>query len=278
MIVVYPERLIPASVNVITLQDNKDNYFYVYLDVYNQALLLKNQYRDNLKALKLHAGFSHDYEAVDYLFEILPEPINYLSIMLNLLEYSPDANEITYCCGALSMILDTISVIKYLAVPPEIRKEVTLSIRIQEEYEIKLSRFMEQAISYSKFLNQSRHLLQSPIQSANSIQQSKQMEAQLQTVPQSLEKQKDTYISPINLEVDENGALVVPKELNGVTVQIQDEDDDFFDNLFAEFDKKNENKDDKEENDIGKVRKGMIQKEDKQVMNEIFDSITEMVL
>lgn len=137
---------------------------------------------------------------------------------------------------------------------------------------------MEQAISYSKFLNQSSHLLQSPIQSANSIQQSKQMEAQLQTVPQSLEKQKDTYISPINLEVDENGALVVPKELNGVTVQIQDEDDDFFDNLFAEFDKKNENKDDKEENDIGKVRKGMIQKEDKQVMNEIFDSITEMVL
>lgn len=147
MIVASRERYLPTMVNTMVLAMN-EWYFYLHRDVYDQAVVLTDRYDtfDSLaKAIGCDGG---DGEATArWFYEHTPKPLRVLAPFLQLVDGALD-QDMELCCGVLHVVTAMIQVKGFPEKPPEVRRTVSFSLTIREEYELAWERFFQSAIPY----------------------------------------------------------------------------------------------------------------------------------
>ncbi|THF73916.1 hypothetical protein [Cohnella fermenti] len=144
MLVVSKERYRPSMLNTIVLF--KDHwYYYVHRSVYDQTVLLADQFGSAEELAELVGGTPVNREAADWFYEHAPAPLRILAPFLLLVEEELE-QDMEMCCGALHVITSMIHVKHFIQKPLEIRKSVLFSSAVKEEYEMMWESFFLSAI------------------------------------------------------------------------------------------------------------------------------------
>ncbi|WP_138755927.1 hypothetical protein [Paenibacillus sinopodophylli] len=146
MLVVSKERYLPLSINMLVLYA-QERYFYIHRDVYDQALILSERYTDLTELGTLVGGYDMNHDTVQWFYEHAPKPIHILAPYLTLIDGEID-KDLELCCGVLHVITSLIQVRHFIEKPLEVRRRVTFSLSIREEYEMAWDRFFMTALPY----------------------------------------------------------------------------------------------------------------------------------
>lgn len=157
MLVVSKERYLPVTINTMVLSKG-ELYFYIHRDVYDQAVILSDSYQQIEGLINEITGTQVNYATVVWFYENAPKPIHSLAPFLLLVDGEIE-QDMEICCGVLHTITGMINVRNFILKPIEIRKSVTFSLSIKEEYEMAWERFFITAIPYEQ-----RHGLIQPTQ------------------------------------------------------------------------------------------------------------------
>uniref|UniRef100_A0A4Y8Q7S9 Uncharacterized protein n=1 Tax=Paenibacillus athensensis TaxID=1967502 RepID=A0A4Y8Q7S9_9BACL len=138
----------PVTINTLVLAKN-DMYIYIHRDVYEQAVVLADRYPE-FHTLRTEVGGSPlNEETAKWFYEQAPKPLHILAPYLCLVE-GPVEPEFEVVCGVLHVITAMIHVRNFVVKPPEIRRSVSFSLSIREEYELAWDRFFATAIPYKE--------------------------------------------------------------------------------------------------------------------------------
>ncbi|GFN30943.1 hypothetical protein [Paenibacillus xylaniclasticus] len=148
MIVVTKERYIPVMVNMIVLTKG-EHYFYIHRDVYDQAVILSDRYREFSQLSELVGGKDVNGETAAWFYESAPKPLHIFAPYLLLIDGVID-KDMEQACGVLHVITSMIHVRQFIEKPPEIRRSVSFSLSIKEEYEMAWDRFIASSIPYDQ--------------------------------------------------------------------------------------------------------------------------------
>jgi hypothetical protein len=144
MLVVSKQRFLPTSVNTLVLQKD-DNYFYVHRDVYDKAVVLSDRHK--LETLMSTLEVNNNADTMEWFYANAPSPINILAPYIGLVEEGIE-QEIEICCGVLHVITSVIDVRNFIQQPQALRKSVSFSLSVREEYEMTWERFFLTAVKY----------------------------------------------------------------------------------------------------------------------------------
>jgi hypothetical protein len=148
MLVVSKERYLPVTINTIVLA-KEGRYYYVHRDVYDQAVVLFDRYQTLDTLIHEINGSQISSDTVAWFFENAPKPINILAPFLTLVDGEIE-KDMEVICGVLHAITAMINVRNFILKPIEIRKSVSFSLSIKEEYEMAWDRFFMSAIPYEQ--------------------------------------------------------------------------------------------------------------------------------
>jgi len=149
MIAASKQRYLPTIVNTMVLSKN-GWYFYLHRDVYDQAVVLSDKHEQSPDELSaLIGGNPVNMETVRWFGEQTPRPLHILAPFLQLIDGEVE-QDIEMACGVLHVITSMIQVRKWLTKPQEIRKSVSFSLTIKEEYELAWESFFASAIPYDQ--------------------------------------------------------------------------------------------------------------------------------
>jgi len=150
MLIACKERLLPVTVNTLVLLKD-DFYFYIHRDVYDQAVILSDRHKELNELVDLIGKSDLNHETVQWFYSNAPKPIHILAPYMYLVDGPIDPG-MEECCGVLHVISTMIHLRNFLTKPPEIRKSVSFSLTIKEEYEMAWDRFIQSAIPYEQRL------------------------------------------------------------------------------------------------------------------------------
>lgn len=143
------DRLVPATVNAITLQIDDESYLYVDKTTYEQAVIIDNKYRDDYDGLTKLIGVKNNLPEIDFLNTTLPAPMNILAPFLTLLEDNVKLDgTVEQLIGCLHVISRNIDFTGFLKIPAEIRRGVSFNGHITSEYELQWKEFINECIPY----------------------------------------------------------------------------------------------------------------------------------
>jgi len=148
MIIVSRERYIPVIVNMIVLFKD-EHYFYIHRDVYDQAVVLADRYRELEPLAALVGGKDINRETAAWFYEAAPRPLHILAPYLSLID-GAIAKDMELACGVLHVVTSMIHVRQFIEKPEEIRRSVSFSLSIKEEYEMAWERFAASSIPYDR--------------------------------------------------------------------------------------------------------------------------------
>lgn len=149
MIVASKERYLPVVVNTLVLAKD-DWYFYLHRDVYDQAVVLTDRFEQAFEDLAELIGSRHGNEAtVRWFYEQAPRPLHILAPYIHLID-GEIGQDMELCCGVLHVITAMIHARQFILKPLEIRKSVSFSLTIKEEYEMAWERFFVSSIPYDQ--------------------------------------------------------------------------------------------------------------------------------
>lgn len=151
MLVVSKKRYIPVTVNTMVLS-NEDYYFYLHRDVYDQTVILSDQYPDLQNLKELVGGTRTNDAVVDWFHEQAPKPLHILAPYLALVDGQIE-EDMELCCGILHVVTTMIHVRNFVLKPMEVRKSVSFSLSIKDEYAMAWDRFFLTAIPYVESRN-----------------------------------------------------------------------------------------------------------------------------
>lgn len=144
------ERLVPAQLNMITLQVDKGGYIYIDRVTYVQAAILMDKYMDDWDGLCSMVNSTSHTAEVNFLKETLPEPLNYLAPFISLIDEKKEFDgTLEQLVGCLHVISKNINFDKILRIPAEIRRSVSFSGHITAEYELQWDEFKNECIPYA---------------------------------------------------------------------------------------------------------------------------------
>lgn len=144
MIVASRKRYLPVTTNTIVLSQ-ADWYFYVHRDVYDQAVVLSDLHQHYEELLPFVMTSNKNEKAIEFFYLNAPKPINILAPFLGLVNGNIE-EDIELCSGILHTITAMINTRNYIQKSAEIRKSVSFSLAIKEEYEIAWDRFFMTSI------------------------------------------------------------------------------------------------------------------------------------
>jgi len=149
MIAVSNQRYLPTLVNTMVLF--KDGlYFYLHRDVYDQAVVLTDLFDSTPDVLAERiGGLPENEETMRWFFETAPKPLHILAPCLRLIA-GPIERDIEQACGVLHVITSMIHVRSFIDKPEEIRRSVSFSLTIKDEYELAWESFFASAIPYDQ--------------------------------------------------------------------------------------------------------------------------------
>ena len=151
MLVMSSTRYVPTAVNMIVLQGENGLYYYVYRSLYDECVILHDQYADMLPSYYKLLGVSDEHKKVCEKFaETVPEPLNILAPFLSLVTKCEEMTELVDMCGALSAMSMSLSFRRMMKVPAEIRRSVRFSLSVREEYRIQWDRFFLETPTYEQ--------------------------------------------------------------------------------------------------------------------------------
>lgn len=150
MLIYSNERVVPANINIMILEDKEGGYYYLHRSLYDQAVIIKDRYDGKVDALKKLITDNEDEEdivAVKTFVETAPSPINMIGYFLYLVD-GIDSMELSYVdlCGALHVMSTVINFREFLRIPKAVRAGITFSLSIREEYEVSWDRFFQEAV------------------------------------------------------------------------------------------------------------------------------------
>ncbi|GKU77578.1 hypothetical protein [Paenibacillus sp. L3-i20] len=148
MLVVSKERYLPVTVNTLVLSAN-ETYFYIHRDVYDQAVILSDRYESLHELAELVGGTGRNDDTVQWFYEQAPKPIHILAPFLSLIDGEIE-QDLEICCGVLHVITSLIHARHFVQKPQEVRKSVSFSLTIKEEYEMAWDRFFATALPYEQ--------------------------------------------------------------------------------------------------------------------------------
>lgn len=124
-----------------------DNFFYVFRDTYDAAVILSNRYNEEglIEQVNVNRNKEND-EAYKVLRELLPEPINSLAIFLCLVDESLNTDNEEQLCGVLSALTEYIDPVKFISTEALFRKHASYSLAIVNEYQMSWQKFFTMAI------------------------------------------------------------------------------------------------------------------------------------
>lgn len=143
------ERLVPAQLNMVTLEVAKGGYIYIDRTTYEQAAVLKDKYCDDWEGLCKMVGVENHASAINALKDEVPEPINYLVPFITLIDSKTEFdNTIEQFIGCLHVISRNIDFTRFLKIPAEVRRSVTFSGHITVEYSLQWQEFINECVPY----------------------------------------------------------------------------------------------------------------------------------
>lgn len=148
MLVVSRERYLPVTVNTLVLYAH-ESYFYIHRDVYDQAIILSDRYESLDELAALVGGYEINGDTVQWFYANAPKPLHILAPYLSLIDGEIE-QDMELCCGVLHVITSLIHVRHFIQKPQEVRKSVSFSLSIKEEYEMAWDRFFMTALPYDQ--------------------------------------------------------------------------------------------------------------------------------
>lgn len=145
----HGERLVPATVNTMTLQVGDSGYLYIDKTTYEQAVVINNKYRDDYDGLTTLVGVSKNLKEIDFVHAELPEPVNILAPFLTLIEEKAQLDgSLEQLVGCLHVISRNIDFTSFLKIPAEVRRGVSFNGHITAEYELQWQEFVNECVPY----------------------------------------------------------------------------------------------------------------------------------
>lgn len=149
MLIYSTERLLPANVNMIVLQDEDGAYYYVHRSLFEQAVIVEDRYKNNIDALKKALGVDPTADEsiyVKFFVDTVPRPVNILGYYLYLIDNLDQRDwSLTELCGVIHVISSVMNFRAFLTIPKEARTGVSFSLSIKEEYQTSWDRFFQEA-------------------------------------------------------------------------------------------------------------------------------------
>lgn len=143
------ERLVPAQLNIVTLEVAKGGYIYIDRTTYEQAAVLKDKYCDDWDGLCKMVGVTNHAAIINALKDEIPEPINYLVPFISLVDEKTEFdNTLEQFIGCLYVISRNIDFTRFLKIPAEVRRSVTFSGHIKLEYSLQWQEFINECVPY----------------------------------------------------------------------------------------------------------------------------------
>lgn len=133
MILFKKNELKLAQQNIVMLEmENDAGFIYMSLNTYNQAVLLNDRFETETvlinRALGINQESNPNAKAMDYFFNVVPEPLHILTPFLGLVKESVKLEEdMEQLCGVLHQMSMTIDFNEFTKVPSDIRACVEFS-------------------------------------------------------------------------------------------------------------------------------------------------------
>lgn len=142
MLIRSETRYVPTAVNMLVLQGQDGAFYYVHRSLYDQCVILRDQYRELLESFYKLLGATEGHPAVcDTFMESVPEPLDILGPFLSLITDADKLEDVTEMCGALSSMSMTVDFRKMFRVPAAVRASIKFSLSVREEYKVQWDRF-----------------------------------------------------------------------------------------------------------------------------------------
>lgn len=135
-------RYVPTAVNMIVLQGEDGVYYYLHRSLYDQCVVLRDQYIKLLPSFYKLMGFENEHPAVcDVFMKAVPEPLDILAPFLSIINRCEELDNLDDMCGALSSMSMTVDFRKMFKVPAAVRSSIKFSLSVREEYRVQWDRF-----------------------------------------------------------------------------------------------------------------------------------------
>lgn len=146
----HGDRLVPATVNTMTLQVGEDGFLYIDKTTYEQAVIINNKYRDDYDGLTGLIGTKNNLREIDFVHEQLPEPVNILAPFLTLIDEKAQLDgSLEQLVGCLHVISRNIDFTSFIKIPAEVRRGVSFNGHITMEYELQWQEFINECVPYN---------------------------------------------------------------------------------------------------------------------------------
>lgn len=153
MLIYSKNRYISTETNMMIIRgkDEDDGYYYIHRGLYDQAVVLYDQFgNDYRKLCEEITGEATSRDDVDLIVSHLPTPINILGCFLLLVD--DELESFRDMIGAIHVMSSSVNFRKLMQVPAEVRTNVEFSLSIREEYELPWDRFLKESIPWSSDL------------------------------------------------------------------------------------------------------------------------------
>lgn len=142
MLIVSETRYVPTAVNMTVLQGEDGMFYYMHRSLYDQCVVLRDQYINLLPSFYKLFGFETEHPSVcDQFMSSVPEPLDILGPFLSLVGNCEELDGIEEMCGALSVMSMTVDFRKMFKVPAAVRQSIKFSLSVREEYRVQWDRF-----------------------------------------------------------------------------------------------------------------------------------------
>lgn len=152
MLVVSDKRLVPAQINTIVLQGEDGLYYYLHRDLYDQLVILSDNYKYGeiiIALVKSLAGdsikaFEDQPQTVQDFYARVPWPLKAAAPFLNMVDRVDELTDFEDQCGALSVLSMSVNLRRVPTVPKEMRASLRFSLHVREEYKPQWDRFFQE--------------------------------------------------------------------------------------------------------------------------------------
>lgn len=143
MLIRSTNRYVPTAVNMIVLQGTDGMYYYLHRSLYDQCVVLRDQYINLIPSFYKLLGFEDTHPSVcDEFMKSVPEPLDILAPFLALISGCEELDNLDDMCGAISSMSMTVDFRKMFKVPAAVRSSIKFSLSVREEYRVQWDRFL----------------------------------------------------------------------------------------------------------------------------------------
>lgn len=158
MLVRSKTRYVPTAVNMIVLQGEDGTYYYLHRSLYDQCVVLRDQYINLLPSFYKLFGFEGEHPAVcDRFMREAPEPMDILGPFLSIVTDCEELDNMDDMCGALSSMSMTVDFRKMFKVPASVRSSIKFSLSVREEYRVQWDRFFMETPTFDQVSYSNAH-------------------------------------------------------------------------------------------------------------------------